>query len=75
MQHGEKILQQIYTLGAYGSLWFSADTQSPAALTYRNRMQQTLTALQNRMLFFELWWKSLDDDEAAALLAQRRAIP
>ena len=68
MQDGEKILQQIYVLGAYGSLWFSADTQSPNALTYRNRMQQTLTGLQNRILFFELWWKSLDEDEAAALL-------
>jgi oligoendopeptidase F len=68
MRQGEKIMEQIYTLGAYGSLWFSADTQSPAALTYRNRMQQTLTNLQNRILFFELWWKSLDDDEATALL-------
>ena len=33
MQHGERILEQLYTLSAYGSLWFSADTQSPAALT------------------------------------------
>src|SRR5690606_13835476 len=57
------------------SLWFSADTQSPAALTYRNRMQQTLTALQNRILFFELWWKSLDDDEAAALLPNAEQYP
>ena len=68
LQQGERIMEQIYTLGAYGSLWFSADTQSPAALTYRNRMQQTLTNLQNRILFFDLWWKSLEDDEAAALL-------
>lgn len=68
LRQGEKIMEQIYTLGAYGSLWFSADTQSPAALTYRNRMQQTLTGLQNRIIFFELWWKSLDDDEASALL-------
>ncbi len=68
MQQGEKILQKIFTLGAYGSLWFSSDTQSPGALTFRNRMQQTLTGLQNRVLFFELWWKGLDDDEAAALL-------
>ena len=68
MRHGEKIIEQLYTLSAYGSLWFSADTQSPGALTFRNRMQQTLTQLQNRILFFDLWWKSLDDDEAAALL-------
>ena len=75
MQHGERILEQIYTLGAYGSLWFSADTQSPGALTYRNRMQQTLTTLQNRILFFDLWWKSLDDDEAAALLPNAEQYP
>src|SRR5262245_39251486 len=75
MQQGEKILEQLYTLGAYGSLWFSADTLSPAALTYRNRMQQTLTALQNRILFFDLWWKSLDDDEAAALLPNAEQFP
>jgi oligoendopeptidase F len=75
MEHGEKILEQIYALGAYGSLWFSADTQSPAALTYRNRMQQTLTQLQNRILFFELWWKSLDEDEAAALLPNVTQYP
>src|SRR4051812_43667048 len=53
MQQDEKIIEQIYTLGAYGSLWFSADTQSPNALTYRNRMQQALTGLQNRILFFD----------------------
>jgi oligoendopeptidase F len=75
MQDGEKILQQVYALGAYGSLWFSADTQSPNALTYRNRMQQTLTGLQNRILFFELWWKSLDEDEAAALLPNAEQYP
>jgi oligoendopeptidase F len=75
MQHGEKIIEQIYTLGAYGSLWFSADTQSPAALNYRNRMQQTLTNLQNRILFFDLWWKGLDDDEAAALLPNAEQFP
>jgi oligoendopeptidase F len=75
MQLGEQITTQMYVLGAYGSLWFSADTQSPAALTYRNRMQQTLTGLQNRVLFFDLWWKSLDDDEAAALLPSATHYP
>lgn len=75
MRLGEQITSQMYVLGAYGSLWFSADTQSPAALTYRNRMQQTLTGLQNRILFFDLWWKSLNDDEAAALLPSAEAYP
>lgn len=64
----ESLIEQIYTLSAYSSLWFAADTQSTAALSFRNRMQQTLTAIQNRLLFFDLWWKALSDDEAAALL-------
>ena len=75
MRLSEQLVEELYVLGAYGSLWFSADTQSSAALTYRNRMQQALTTLQNRILFFDLWWKSLDDDEAAALLPSAEQYP
>lgn len=64
----ESISTQAYVLSAYGGLWFASDTQSTAAITYQNRMQQTLTGLQNRMLFFDLWWKDLDDAVAARLL-------
>lgn len=71
----ESISAQAYVLGAYGGLWFAAETQSTAAITYQNRMQQTLTALQNRMLFFDLWWKGLDDAVAARLLPDARHHP
>lgn len=71
----EQLTEQIYTLGAYGELWFSSDTQSPAALTYMNRMQQVYTETQNRTLFFGLWWKGLSDDEAAALLPPADRTP
>jgi oligoendopeptidase F len=68
MQQYEEISEQVYRLGAYGSLWFSSDTQSPDALTYSNRMQQFMAEVQNRMLFFSLWWKDLADEHAQALL-------
>ena len=68
VQQYEAISEQAYVLSAYGSLWFAADTQSSAAITYMNRMQQALTGIQNRLLFFDLWWKGLDDEGAAALL-------
>jgi oligoendopeptidase F len=55
-------------LGAYGQLWFSEDTQNQAALAFMGRMDQLLTDAQNRILFFNLWWKSLDDANAARLL-------
>lgn len=71
----EQLIEDIYRVGAYGSLWFSADTQSSNALTYRNRVQQVMTDIQNRTLFFDLWWKSLDDDEAAALLPNPEHFP
>jgi oligoendopeptidase F len=64
----DALLSRLYVLGYYGSLWFSADTQSAEALAYRNRIEQVLTSVQNRMLFFTLWWKQLDDAAAAALL-------
>lgn len=71
----EGLVEQIYLLSAYGGLWFSADTQSSTALTYRNRIQQVTTDFQNRTLFFDLWWKALDDDEAAALLPSATSFP
>ena len=75
VQQYEEITSQLYRLGAYGSLWFSSDTQSADALTYSNRMQQTLTEIQNRMLFFSLWWKDLQDEHAEALLPDADAYP
>ncbi len=68
MRQYEDITSQVYRLGAYGSLWFSSDTQSPDALTYSNRMRQLMADVQNRMLFFGLWWKGLDDERANRLL-------
>ncbi|MXY96099.1 MAG: M3 family oligoendopeptidase [Caldilineaceae bacterium SB0670_bin_27] len=68
LQQYEEISAQVYRLLAYGSLWFSSNTQSPDALTYNNRMQQVMAEIQNRTLFFNLWWKGLDDADAEALL-------
>lgn len=67
----EQIVEQMTVLGAYGGLWFSADTQGAEPLAFRNRMQHELTLLQNRTLFFTLWWKKLPDDKASALLPDR----
>ena len=46
------VRERSYRLGAYGVLWFSADTQSQDALNYRNQIEQLLTDVQNRLLFF-----------------------
>lgn len=64
----EALHDRMDRLQGYGSLWFAEDTQSRAAQSYRNRIEQAITGYYNRILFFELWWKSLDDDEARPLL-------
>lgn len=71
----ESILRKAWTLGSYAMLWFSADTQSTPAITLQNRMQQALTDIQNRLLFFELWWKGLDDARAAQLAPDAAVEP
>ena len=64
----EALVERMDVLGGYASLWFASNTQAPDALSFRNRMQQVLTQLENRVLFFSLWWKGLEEDDAARLL-------
>ena len=67
------LVEQIATLsqrlGAYGYLWYAEDTQNQKALAFRGRMEKLLTDVQNRTLFFTLWWKRLADEPARRLLA------
>jgi oligoendopeptidase F len=70
LEEYQALHERMDRLGGYGSLWFSQDTQSRDAQSYRNRLQQAITAFYNRILFFELWWKSLEDAEAAGLMPE-----
>ncbi len=74
MREYERLLGRVDVLGAHASLWFASDTQSATALGHRNRMQQVLTRLQNRILFFELWWKNLEDADAERLLPAEEEV-
>ena len=64
----ERLLERMVKLSAYGSLRFAEDTQSTRALAFKGRMEHLLTGMQNRVLFFILWWKGLDEEEAKRLL-------
>ena len=65
----ERLSEVTNRLGSYGQLWFTEDTKNQAALAFMGRMDQILTEAQNRILFFSLWWKELDDATVARLLA------
>lgn len=68
VQKMERSAELVHRLSSYGQLWFSEDTQNQAALAFMGRMEQILTNAFNRMLFVNLWWKSLDDAAASRLL-------
>jgi oligoendopeptidase F len=55
--------------GNYAMLRFSIDTADPARGALMQRVQERATAIETRMLFFELEWAALDDGRADELLA------
>lgn len=65
----ETIHVTMVRLGGYAQLWFAEDTQSQESLGFLGRMEQLSTDVQNRTLFFSLWWKGLDDGPAQRLMA------
>lgn len=68
VQESEKIMRVGYRVYGFAGLSFAADTQDQAAQALMGRVQQFFAELQNRILFFSLWWKDLDDANAARLM-------
>ena len=61
-----RLINKIY---AFTGLSFSSNTQDEIAQTYMARVQQFAASMQNRTLFFGLWWKELDDKNAERLMS------
>ena len=55
--------------GYYAALRFSTDTAEPANGALLQRVQEQETAIETKLLFFELEWAALSDERAAELLA------
>jgi oligoendopeptidase F len=64
----ERIGHLTRRLNGYATLWLAEETSDQSALALRSRVNETAAAVRNRTLFFELWWKGLDDENAARLL-------
>ena len=54
--------------GNYAQLRFAADTEAPANGALVARVQQLATAIETKLVFFELEWAELDDERAGQLL-------
>jgi oligoendopeptidase F len=61
----QKTLQRIY---AFAGLSFRANTQDQDIQSMLAQVDQLAAGIQNRTLFFSLWWKALDDENSARLI-------
>ena len=64
----EQVYRIMSRLHGFSQLAFAADTQDQAAQTQVARVDQFQAEVSNQTLFFNLWWKALDDKNAARLL-------
>lgn len=68
MSLSEQTTRQAQKLYGFAELAFAADTQDQAIQALVTRIQQFMAELENRTLFFTLWWKDLDDNAAQRFL-------
>jgi oligoendopeptidase F len=64
----EEITRVVHRLAAFAELSFASDTQDQNAQSLMGRVQQFIAEIQNRTLFFTLWWKELDEANANRLM-------
>ena len=64
----EETLRIANKLYSFAGLSFTADTQDQAAQSLQNRAMQFLAEIENRTMFFNLWWKEVDETNARRLM-------
>ncbi|MCE9647209.1 MAG: M3 family oligoendopeptidase [Chloroflexi bacterium] len=68
MHASEETVRIANKLYSFAGLSFTANTQDQAAQSLQSRAQQFLAEVENRTLFFNLWWKELDEANARRLM-------
>jgi len=65
----EQIYRDANLLDSYASLRFAENTQDAAVQVLVSRVDNFMATLSNRLLFFNHWWKELDDRDAQRFMA------
>ncbi len=66
----EDISENMRKIGGYASLAYASDTQSDEATSLMTKMSKLGSEISNKILFFDLWWKTQIDDKNAKRLMQ-----
>ena len=64
----EDITEKSSMIGGYASLRYSENTQSDEATALLTRIRKFGSDIENRLLFFDLWWKRQIDEKNARRL-------
>lgn len=64
----EEISENMSKIGGYASLAYSSDTQSDEATSLMTKMSKLGSEISNKILFFDLWWKTQIDEKNAKRL-------
>ena len=64
----ERIDEISRKLGEYAYLWFSEDTSEQEAKSFRSKVEQLSVNIGNRIMYFGLWFKNLDDKNALRII-------
>ncbi|MFW6063723.1 MAG: M3 family oligoendopeptidase, partial [Chloroflexota bacterium] len=70
LQAYDRLVRDASRVQGFASLSFAADTQNQQAQSLMARSQQLAAELDNRTMFFKLWWKQLEEEPAQRLLEQ-----
>jgi len=68
LQDTEESTRLASKMYSYAGLAFAANTQNQRIQALLGRIQQFMAEMENRTLFFNLWWKDLDDANARRLM-------
>jgi oligoendopeptidase F len=65
----DALLRQLSRLDGFADLLFAQDTQDAKIQAFLAKIRQLVAELDNRTLFFQLWWKPLEEPAAERLMA------
>ncbi len=68
LQDTEESTRLANKMYSFAGLAFAANTQNQRIQALLGRIQQFMAEMENRTLFFNLWWKDLDDANARRLM-------
>ncbi len=68
LRESENLQSTLVQISAYSSLLYAADTTKDSHRSLVQRVEEAMTALRNKMLFFDLEWLEVADADAERLI-------